>query len=141
MDAPSGDHVKQLARKLYWAVSSSIPNLSKQQRSSTFDWAKRMAERIVDDCHPSLPPPVDARSANGYTGQAEGRGGGRNRSSIQRSSRPPPPPEMPAWELAQAAMRGRAWAHVLKGRSEGDQLPFPPEVYREVGNGRSNSSG
>ncbi len=126
---------KQLTRKLYWAISSTCPHLTKQQKAATFSWAASMAERIIDRL-PSLPPSVDSASSNGYHGQAEGRGGGRNDPSIQRNVRSLPPPNMPAWERQQALMRERAWAHVLKGRSNGYQLPIPPEVFKEVGSGK-----
>lgn len=131
---------KELTRKLFWAVSSTFPSLTKQERSKTFSWAAEMADRIIDRCHPSLPPTVDNQLSDGYHGQAEGRGGGRYNPSLSRVARPLPPPNLAAWERNQEVMRQRAWAYVLKGRSEGAQLPIPVEVYREVGNGRSNSS-
>ncbi len=132
--APSdNDHVKQLTRKLYWAISSTYPQLTREQKATTFTWAADMAERIMSRLVPSLPPSVDSGSSNGYHGQAVGRGGGRNDPSIQRPTRSLPPPNMPAWEREQAVMRDRAWAHVLKGRSNGAQLPIPAGVYREVG--------
>lgn len=133
--------VKELTRKLYWAISSTLRNLDKQQRTDTFNWAARMAERIIADCVPSLPLPVDTGSRNRYAGQAEGRGGGRNNPSHTRGRTPSPPPDQEAWETAQAAMRRRAWVYVQRGRREGDQLPLPVEVYREVGNGSSNRTG
>jgi len=138
---PTEDHTKELARKLYWAISSTLSGLSKQQRSDMFNWASRMADRIITDCHPSLPPTVDNRDSNGYHGQAVGRGGGRNNPSIPRASRPQPPPDLPAWERQQAAMRERAWAHVRGGRCTAQQLPIPGNVYREVGYGSSDSAG
>jgi len=139
--APSDDdHVKQLTRKLFWAISSTIPQLTRQQKATTFTWAADMAERVIDRLHPSLPPTVDSVASTGYHGQAEGRGGGRNEPSHTKVTRPLPPPNMQAWERDQAVMRERAWAHVLKGRREGVQVPIPATVYREVTNGRSNSS-
>lgn len=139
--APSQDDpTKELTRKLFWAISSSLPGLTRQQKASTFTWAADMAERVLTRIHPSLPPAVDSPSTNDYHGQAVGRGGGRNRSSLPSDVRLLPPPNMPAWERSQAAMRARAWAHVQKGRTNGHQLPIPDGVYREVGDGSSNSS-
>ena len=138
--APSGDDsAKQLTRKLYWAISSTYPRLSRQQKTATFTWAADMAERIIQRVDPSLPPAVDTPSSNGYHGQAEGRGGGRYDPSIQRGTPPLPPPNMQAWEQQQRVMRERAWAHVLAGRKTGTQLPIPDDVYREVGNGSTDS--
>jgi len=141
MAASSDEHTKQLTRKLFWAVSSTFPQLTKQQKVSTFTWAADMAERILSRIHPSLPPSVDRDVSNGYHGQAEGRGGGRYDPSISRSVRHLPPPNMAAWEKQQAVLRARAWAYVLKGRENGHQLPIPASAYREVGHGSSNSSG
>jgi len=134
------DHAKELARKLYWAISSTFHGLTRQQKATTFTWAADMAERVISRIGPSLPPPVDTSTSDGYAGQAVGRGGGRNDSSLPRAARPLPPPNMPAWHRQQELMRQRAWAHVLKGKEAGRQLPIPRDVYREVGNGRSNST-
>lgn len=132
---------KELARKLYWAVSSSFPKgLSRQQRASIFSWASELAGRIAAGSHPSLPPPVDKHRSSPYHGQAEGRGGGRNNPSLPRGVTPPPPPNMEAWERDQALLRVRAWAHVTEGRRNGAQIPIPEDVYREVGNGSSDST-
>lgn len=140
--APSNEQpAKQLARKLFWAVTSTFPSLTRQERSQTFTWAADMADRIITRCHPSLPPSVDNQSSDGYHGQAEGRGGGRYDPSTPGKVRRLPPPNMAAWELDQKAKRDRAWEYVLTGRKNGHQLPIPPKVYREVGNGRSNSTG
>jgi len=141
MAASEDPHQKELARKLYWAVSTTCKGMTKQQKASTFTWAADMAERILTRIGPSLPLPVDTEKAERYHGQAVGRGGGRNDPSILGTARPLPPPNMPAWERQQAAMRERAWAHVARGRSNGTQLPIPDSVYREVGNGSSNSTG
>lgn len=132
--------IRELTRKLYWSVSSTIPNLSKQQKSSTFTWAANLAERIMDNLRPSLPPAVDTKPSNGYHGQAEGRGGGRHDPSYTGKVRPLPPPNMPAWEKQQEALRVRAWAHVSKQRANALQLPIPDDVYREVGYGSSHST-
>ena len=138
--APSGDsHEKQLARKLYWAVTSTFPELKRADRTRTFTWAADMAARIIQRVGPSLPPSVDSDAQSNYHGQAEGRGGGRYDPSHTNGRRALPPPDMPDWERKQAAMRVRAWAHVSKARANGRQLPIPGDVYREVGNGRSNS--
>jgi len=141
--APSkdADREKQLARKLFWAVSSTFPGMTKRQKASTFTWAAEMAERVIARVHPSHPPPVDTSTSNGYHGQADGRGGGRYDPSLPRAPRPLPPPTMASWDRQQKVMRDRAWAYVLTGRRNGDQLPVPADVYREVGNGRSNSTG
>lgn len=139
--APSEhDDVKELTRKLYWAVSSTL-RLTKRQKTTTFTWAADMAERICLRSHPSLPPSVDSDGLNGYHGQAEGRGGGRIRSSIQRSAtRKPPLPDQAGWERRQQALRDRAWAYVL-GEPTASSSPIAAGVDREVGNGRSNSTG
>lgn len=143
--APSDqDHAKQLARKLYWAVSSTFPNLSKTDRSHTFTWAADMAAKIlsrIDTDPPSLPPPVDSRNRNGYNGQAVGRGGGRNDPSSSRAVRSLPPPDMPAWKAQQAVMRERAWAHVLKGRLNGGPFKTWDHSDEGEGSGSSNSTG
>ncbi len=140
--APSDDSPqKQLTRKLYWAITSTFPKLSRADKAKTFTWAADMAERVIQRVHPSLPPAVDTNPQNGYAVQAEGRGGGRYDPSHTNGSRPLPPPSMPAWERQQAVMRERAWAHVMRGRKAGHQLPIPEAAYREVGNGRSNSPG
>lgn len=141
MALPDDDHVKQLTRKLYWAISSTFPRLTREEKAKTFSWAAQMAERVIQRVHPSLPPPVDTAAHNGYHGQAEGRGGGRYDPSLPRRSRALPPPNMADWTLQQAAMRKRAWGHVMKGRAEEVQLPIPQDAYREVGNGRTDSSG
>lgn len=140
MDASDHDYAKELTRKLYWAVSSTFP-LTKQQRATSFTWAADMADRMLKRLHPSHPLPVDKRPSNGYHGQADGRGGGRYKPSIQRGVPPQPLPNQAAWELDQAAKRKAAWAYVLATVPLDGQLPIPPEVFREVGNGRSNSTG
>lgn len=140
--AHSGDkQAKELSRKLFWAISSTYPQLTREQKANTFTWAADMADRIISRLNPSLPPPVDTAPPDGYHGQAEGRGGGRNDPSIPRNVRPLPPPNMAAWARQQRTMRERAWDHVLKGRSNGHQMPIPGSAYREVGDGSSNSTG
>lgn len=137
MGSNDDEHVNQLARKLYWAVSSTFPQLSKYQRATTFTWAAHLAERILRTRSPSLPPPVDTSPITGYNGQAEGRGGGVDNPSIAGDISKLPPPDMEGWERLQAGLRRRAWAHVLKGRAAATELPIqleiPEDVYRRVG--------
>jgi len=134
MGSTDDNDAKELTRKLFWAVTSTIPRLSKGQRSSTFTWAANLAERILADCHPSLPPTVAKKGTKRYHGQAEGRGGGRINPSITRNGPAPPSPIKQAeFEKRQVGMRERAWAYVLAGRVNGRQLPIPDEVYRDVG--------
>jgi len=139
MEPSDKELAKELTRKLYWALSSTL-DLTRQQRSTTFTWAAQMADRVLQRHLPSLPPPVDTASSNGYHGQAEGRGGGRNDPSISKDPGSLPPPNMAAWEVEQRKMRERAWAHVLKARNGGSQLPIPANVFREVGHGGVDSS-
>lgn len=141
MEPSPHDPVKELTRKLYWAVTSTFPRMSKDQKRSTFGWAADMADRIATRTLAALPPSVDNNHRNSHTGQAVGRGGGRYNPSLPRSDRPPPPPNQEAWVLDQAAMREKAWAHVLEGRQAERQLPLPAECYREVGYGSTNSTG
>lgn len=140
MAAPDDKLVKELTRKLYWAVSSSIPTLTKQQKGSTFGWAANLAERILTSRVAFRPPSVDKSPINVDNEQADGRGGGRYTPSHTTGPRHlPNPPERLAWERDQAAKREKAWEHVAR-YWEGEQLPIPSYVYREVSNGRSNSS-
>ena len=139
MAASESSDAKELTRKLFWAVSSTFPGLTKQEKAKTFSWAADLAERMIDRRPPSLSLPVDFGQKNGYHGQAVGRGGGKNRPSIQRSIPPPPPSDQPAWDRQQAGMRRKAWAYVLQGRAASRQLPIPKEAYREVGYGSSDS--
>lgn len=133
------DGLKELTRKLFWAIDSSR-KLTRSQKADCFKWAARLAERVIER-HPSHPPPVDTSKQSSYTGLADGRGGGRDKSSIQRPSRRSPPPDMPAWERRQAEMREKAWGYVDRAGMANGQYPIPSEVYREVSNGRSNSTG
>jgi len=140
MEPSEDDLAKELTRKLFWAVSSTVRGLNKQQRTSTFNWASHLAGRIVSG-HPSLPPPVDSMEKNRYHGQAEGRGGGRNNLSLPKGATPPPPPDMEGWLRKQEEMRERAWSYVMRTKTWGVQLPIPEEAYREVKNGSRNSTG
>ncbi len=140
MAAPEDKTVKELTRKLYWAVTSSIPSLNKQQKGSTFNWAAHLAERILSSRVAFRPPPVDKSPINVDNLQADGRGGGRyNSSHTKGRPRPPNPAKQEAWELDQAEKRRKAWEYVLRSR-EGVQLPLPASACREVTNGRSNTA-
>lgn len=118
--APSEhDLCKELTRKLYWAITSTITGLDRAGKATSFTWAADMAERIIARTHPSHPPPVDSGRSNGYTGLADGRGGGRVKPSLPRFSRSQPPPNQAVWEQQQAAMREKAWAYVMASRQNG----------------------
>lgn len=62
----STDPIKELTRKLYWAVSSTLP-LSRDQKKTSFTWAANLAERIAAAAA-ARPPP--ASRSNGLTGKA-----------------------------------------------------------------------
>jgi len=141
MASPERDLAKELTRKLHWAVTSTIPHHTPEQRRSTFIWAANLAERLAR--RPSLPPSVGQEAAKrvGLNGGREGRRA-RHIPSIQGAGKPPSPSGQQAWEAKQAAMRAKAWGYVLNGKVVQGQLPIPAEVYREVGtNGRTNSTG
>jgi len=141
MAAPQDPAVKELTRKLYWAVTSSITSLNKQQKGSTFNWAAHLAERILSSRVAFRPPSVDKSPLNVDNGQADGRGGGRYDPSHTKGRPPlPDPAKQQAWERDQEEKRRKAWEYVLQSR-EGVQLPIPSSAYREVTNGRSYSSG
>jgi len=85
---------KELTRKLYWSVTSTIP-LNREQKKTTFGWACRLAgqllERAAANPSPRLPSPngkggkleetVAPATKKRYHGQA---GGGVAGSSIKR---------------------------------------------------------
>lgn len=131
---------KELTRKLFWAITSTFPNLAKGQRISTFSWAAQLADRIIDGRQPSLPLPVDSSPSNGYTGLAEGRGGGRKRPSSSSALSPSTAARLAAFRAEQAALTARAWAWVRRDEAAPRQLPIPESVYREVTYGSSDSS-
>ena len=56
------DATKELARKLYWAVTSTCP-MTQEQRSSTFAWAANLADKLTKRIIES--PPPAARSLAG----------------------------------------------------------------------------
>lgn len=99
------DDQKELTRKLYWAISSTIP-LNQAQKASTFKWCADLAERLL--ARGNLAPPPATRSQqltgrrlamakkNGYAllagGGAAGSSDGKRRqeppSRALRSGRP-----------------------------------------------------
>jgi len=116
----SSTTTKELARKLYWAISSTVPITAGQKRTA-FIWAADMAERLVKRIE-ATPPPASRHLSpgkrlamgkkNGYAALAGGgaagsldqTGGAAPNSSLQRppphlgsarNSRPPPPPRRP----------------------------------------------
>jgi len=125
MAPPEKDLAKELARKLHWAVTSTCPNLTRQQRSSTFTWAADLADKILSSRHPALPPPVDRERSNGYNGQAVGRGGGKNGPSIPGALPRPGPTRLEDFTRRRDLQRARAWAYVLKGREDAWKSPGP----------------
>ncbi len=145
--------LRELTRKLHWAVTSTLPHLSREQRTAVFEWAADIAERLMarpsasrsPKTHQMRPPPrpkaVDAGRANRYAQQAEGRGGGRiGVSSVKRrhqSSRAPLRVATPLPDFE--AQKRAAIAYMRTGQAGERQLPIPPEVYREVGYGSTNS--
>lgn len=79
------DPEKELTRKLYWAVSSTVP-LQNAQKASTFSWCAQLATRILSRVE-SIPPPalrsnqssrtsVDPKGKNGYASMAGGGAAG-----------------------------------------------------------------
>jgi len=60
---PNDDH-KELTRKLYWAVSSTIP-LDRDRKKSTFTWAADLAEKVLDRVENAPPPAIRPKDTGG----------------------------------------------------------------------------
>ncbi len=159
--------LKELTRKLFWAIISTFPDLSSEERTHTFTWAANMADKIMARPSASRSSPkthqntssrgevgLDARRANRYARQAEGRGGGRlNVSSVKgrRSSQPSradaAAAHLPAFSAEQKAMKGRALAYMMaqgnggwgRSREETDGSSDSPSS-EGGGGGRSRGS-
>lgn len=130
---------KELTRKLFWAVTSSL-DLPPDARRTTFIWAADLAETILNRFLTSPPTAsrpensheihTDRAGKNSHNGQAVGGEAGRNGSGSTRSlpttlrpSRPPPRP-VPSLESqkrfasAQAHLRRRAREYVAGATAE-----------------------
>lgn len=77
------DDGKELTRKLYWAVSSTIP-LTRELKASTFSWAADLAEKILKRAEIAPPPAIRSNGRQvaldrqkRYTGLAGGGAAGR----------------------------------------------------------------
>jgi len=79
------DPLRELTRKLYWAVSSTIP-LNTAQKKTTFSWAADLADKLIARAA-VLPPPAirpqnlggkafAMRKKSGYAAQAGGGAAG-----------------------------------------------------------------
>jgi len=125
---------KELTRKLYWSITSTL-SLTPAQKKSTFSWVADFAEKVVS--RHSVPPPPASRPEtrgsqklassrrNGYAALAGGgaagrldRGGRRPLPSKRTASKPTHPPEtdparLAAWAAAQASMRTRARKYMI----------------------------
>jgi len=87
--------VKELTRKLYWSIASTVA-LSKEQKATTFSWAASYAERVAQRVSAAPPPAfrtsikpsgptspgkkraLAIRSKNRYAAQAGGGAAGFN---------------------------------------------------------------
>jgi len=127
------DLLKELTRKLHWAVTSTC-NLDRDRKIATFAWAARVAQSILLRAVASSPsasrnpskkrdPLVASSAQNGYHGQAEGGvvGFQSNGHVPPKRSRPAAQPfgARKAFLLAQQAMKAKALAYVKAEKARG----------------------
>lgn len=125
---------KELIRKLYWAISSTI-QLDKDQKSRLWEWSCSFGVRFIARVAEAPPPasrsapdlktrtasPRDINSRNGYHGQAGGGGGtglkkGAERPSQKRPGRRvEPSPPSSAFLATQARLKAAALKHHAAG--------------------------
>jgi len=133
------DDAKELTRKLYWAVSSTI-TLTKESKASTFSWAADLAEKIVKRSNLAPPPAIRTRAqgvalgrSKRYTGLAGGGAAGRldggeavsrpplrpSRAASPTSKRPAvTPAELEKFKDDQARMRAAAIRYMHDGTTK-----------------------
>ncbi len=147
--------LKELTRKLFWAVCSTFPHLSRDERSQTFSWAVGLADKIM--ARPSASRLSQAHqnhtieAADEFPwkdkrlkmGRRKGGGGGRSHvSSVKEGLSAATRLKIAAHVLTDFKEQQRQAIHyMLTGQRRDAQLPIPSEVYREVGRGSSDSSG
>ncbi len=136
---------KELTRKLYWTVSSTLP-LTREQKKTTFTWAAHLAEQLVRRAAAAPPPasrPISPSTAqraqrlasgakNRYAAQA---GGGAADGKIGRRTVQPkpyqngrlatPPLDQDSWDL-QVQMRERAILYMKNGSKSGATREVAP---------------
>jgi len=125
---------KELTRKLYWTVSSTLP-LTREQKATTFTWAAHLAEQLVRRAVAAPPPasrpfkPSNAQQAAKLASRAKGRyaaqaGGGAADGLKGRRTVPPDegprerkaaPPPSAAFLERQAALKARAIRYMKHG--------------------------
>lgn len=132
------DREKELIRKLYWSITSTIP-LTPELKAETFRWCVRLGARLCESAarapspaiRPSEPDTNPARPTVAkavyirHNGQA---GGGAARVSIERSSNPPrhakgsAAPPSPGWSEQQEAKRAAAIQYMIESNLHWNDL-------------------
>jgi len=129
------DSQKELTRKLFWAITSTIP-LLREQRQTTFSWACELADKLLARAAAAPPPASRFQGLTGkrlamerkkfYAAQAGGGAAGSSDAALHTSApsgtapsrrlHPSPQPSAgyAAFLAQDAAQRDRAVAYMVK---------------------------
>jgi len=126
MPSSQDGEVKELSRKLYWAITSTL-TLSRDQKHTTFSWCVRMAEGIIKR-HETPPPPASRKTEKGVPCDGGRRGGlGLVGPSPPGALSRPSPDRLAAFVVCQRGLHERARRHVDKMYGRNGKEPVQGE--------------